>query len=534
MSGTWKRGQHMSNVPASRVKSHVHPSADGEFLRSVGVQVDHVVGDEVPTQLNGNRQTFSPWGIAHATAETILASISDGFFALDAYGRFTYVNPQAERLFQHSAREVLGRVIGDVLSDAMRPVVQGLYERARIDGVAVSFEEYCPGHQCWIAGRAYPTQTGGLGVYFRDVTKEKRTEMALQESEERFRVTFEQAPVGIAHVAPDGRWLRVNQRLCEILGYSRDALLAQTFQETTYLADLELDLEQTELTLRGEIQSYEVEKRFLRRDGQLVWCHLTISLVRDLDLTPKYFIAVIEDISARKDADGILGATAHELRLPVSHVKGFVSSLRRTDIDWQADVRRDFLAEIERETDRLSDLIENLLDRARSSRGDVPRPRRTTVTFAALVAGAVRRVQPELGSRTLEVDVAADLPRLDVDVTAIERVLANLLHNACKYSPPDSPICVSAFVVGRMLEFRVDDEGPGVPAEDRERIFEPFFRSAAGNRSGPPGHGLGLPICRSIVAAHDGHIWVNQRPGGGARFIVALPVTTRGDVPATQ
>jgi PAS domain S-box-containing protein len=514
----------MSVESAPPLESRADQAAVGEFLRSVGVQVDSVVRDEVLAHLDGHSQTSTPWSIAHAAAETILASISDGFFALDADGRFTYLNPQAEGLMQHSAREVLGRVIWDVLPDTMRSTLQGPYERARTERVAASFEGYCPVRQSWIAGRAYPTQTGGLGVYFRDVTNEKRAEMELQESEERFRVTFEQAPVGIAHVALDGHWLRVNQRLCEILGHSRDVLLAQTFQKTTYLADLGLDLEQMELALRGEIQSYEVEKRFLRGDGELVWCHLTISLVRDLDQTAKYFIAVIEDISARKDADGVLGVTAHELRLPVSHVKGFVSSLRRTDMDWPADIRRDFLAEIEHETDRLSHLIDDLLERARSSLGGVSDPLRTATTPAALVAGGLRRVRPELGFRSVDVDAAEDLPRLNVNVPAIERVLANVLHNASKYAPAGSAIGVSAQVVRGQLEFRVDDAGPGVPAEDRERIFEPFYRSSVRNRSRAPGHGLGLPICRSIVGAHNGRIWVVERPGGGARFIVSLPL----------
>src|SRR5262249_41187538 len=159
-------------------------------------------------------------------------------------------------------------------------------------------------------------------------------------------------------------WLRVNRRLCEILGCSRDELLAHTFREAMRLADLEVDLEQIEIALLGKIQSCEIERRFLRRTGERAWCHMTVSLLRDLDQTPKYCVGMMEDISARKSADEVLGATAHELRLPVSHVKGFVSSLLRTDLDWQEEVRRDFLSEIDHETDRLSRLIEDLLDRA--------------------------------------------------------------------------------------------------------------------------------------------------------------------------
>jgi len=233
---------------------------------------------------------------------------------------------------------------------------------------------------------------------------------------------------------------------------------------------------------------------------------------------------MIEDISARKAADEVLGATAHELRLPISHVKGFVSSLLRTDMDWQEDIRRDFLAEIDHETDRMSHLVDDLLDRARLSSTGQSQTKRSPTTPGELIAGGLRRVRPDLVSRSVEIDVSAGLPRLEADVPAMERVLANLLDNANKYSPPDAYIGISAGHVDRMLEFRVDDAGPGVPDEDRERIFQPFYRRDAGDRLPLSGHGLGLPICRSIVAAHDGHIRVVDRPGGGARFIVALPL----------
>jgi PAS domain S-box-containing protein len=459
------------------------------------------------------------------TAETVLTGIGEGFFALDEAGRFTYINPQAERVIHHSAQEILGRLIWDVLPPEMARAVEGPYDRARSDGVVASFEGQCPNRKNWIAGRMQPTWSGDLGVFLRDVTTEKVTEMALQESEERFRATFEHAPVGIAHVAADGQWLRVNRHLCEVLGYSRDVPLGQTFQESMRLADLDVDLDEIERALRGVFKSYDIERRFRRRSGELAWCHLTVSLLRNPDQTPKYFIVMIEDISARKNVDVVLGATAHELRLPVSHVKGFVSSLLRTDVDWQEDIRQDFLSEIDHETDRLSHLIEDLLDRAKLSATGGSHARRTPTTPSALVAGGLRRVRPDLVARSVDVHVSPRLPRVEADVPAMERVLANLLVNASKYSPPDSCIGISAGLVDGMVEIRVDDAGPGVPAEDRERIFEPFYRRDGDGRLPLPGHGLGLPICRSIVAAHDGQIRVVDRPGGGSRFVVALPLT---------
>lgn len=125
----------------------------------------------------------------------------------------------------------------------------------------------------------------------------------LRESEARFRATFEQAAVGIAHVASDGRWLMVNQRLCEILGYAEEELLGHTFQEITWPEDLDKDLSQVASLLRGEISTYSMEKRYIGKGGRIVWAMLTVSLVRGTQGGSAYFISVIEDIGVRKAAE---------------------------------------------------------------------------------------------------------------------------------------------------------------------------------------------------------------------------------------
>jgi PAS domain S-box-containing protein len=146
----------------------------------------------------------------------------------------------------------------------------------------------------------------------RDFTDRKEAQERLRQSEERFRATFEQAAVGIAHVAPNGRWLRVNQKLCEIVGYTHEELLEKTFQDITHPDDLDKDLQQARRLLAGEIETYSMEKRYLKKDGSVVWINLTSSLVRDSSGEPEYFIAVIEDISERKEAEENLAARTHQ------------------------------------------------------------------------------------------------------------------------------------------------------------------------------------------------------------------------------
>ncbi|KST65405.1 PAS domain S-box protein [Mastigocoleus testarum] len=153
------------------------------------------------------------------------------------------------------------------------------------------------------------------GFFFvLDNTWRKQAEVELRESEERFRATFEQAAVGIAHIASDGRWLRANQKICEIIGYSRAELLSKTFQDVTYPDDLKADLECFQQTLRGEIPSYSIEKRYIRQYGGVVWGNLTVSLVRNAIGEPKYFISVLEDITSRKQLEAALRKSIQRLR----------------------------------------------------------------------------------------------------------------------------------------------------------------------------------------------------------------------------
>lgn len=141
-----------------------------------------------------------------------------------------------------------------------------------------------------------------------------QAEAAQRESEQRFRATFEQAAVGIALLDPDGRWLRVNQKLCDIVGYGNQELLGKTFQDITHPDDLHTDLAYVRQILAGEIETYSMEKRYLRQDGSLIWINLTVALARRPDGRPDYFISVIEDIQKRKEAEAELQASEASLK----------------------------------------------------------------------------------------------------------------------------------------------------------------------------------------------------------------------------
>ena len=230
-------------------------------------------------------------------------------------------------------------------------------------------------------------------------------------------------------------------------------------------------------------------------------------------------------VLGNQSSDCLLRTMAHELRLPLSHIKGFVSTLRRRDIEWDNETRRDFLAQIENETDRLAELIDELLDDSSVGRERTCHVHRQAIAPVALVNGGLDRVRGLLKGRYVEVNVPADLPLVEVDVPAIERVIANLVNNALKYAPGPTHIRIAARAGPDCLELRVEDDGPGISLADRQHIFEQSYRGRQAESSGQPGNGLGLAICLSIISAHGGRIWADAPPQGGARFTVVLPLS---------
>jgi K+-sensing histidine kinase KdpD len=221
--------------------------------------------------------------------------------------------------------------------------------------------------------------------------------------------------------------------------------------------------------------------------------------------------------------DEFLAATSHELRTPLAHIKGFVSTLRQPDVQWDEATRQDFLGEIEREADRLSKLIGDLLDITRIESGGLEPMALAPISPGALVSGGLDRVRGLVADRRISVNVPSDLPAVRVDASQLERVIANLVENAAKFSPPDGQIRILGTRADGAVELWVEDEGPGIPAEHLAHVFEKFYRVPS-DRATTPGTGLGLAICRRLVETHGGRISVENRCAGGARFVVSLPV----------
>src|SRR5262245_20121517 len=220
-----------------------------------------------------------------------------------------------------------------------------------------------------------------------------------------------------------------------------------------------------------------------------------------------------------------LATVGHELRTPLASIKGFASALRQDDVPLEAETQRDFLRTIELDADRLTRLVQDLLDTSRIEAGALrvePRP----ASLAEVVERELAMAQQVLGAHEVVVALPPDLPLGCFDGGRVGQVLRNLWENAARHAPPGSRITTEARVVDGWLEVAVLDEGPGVPADHLEEIFARFHRAGGGTEDGARGGmGLGLAICRGIVAAHGGRIWAENRwPAPGAVFRFTLPL----------
>ena len=233
------------------------------------------------------------------------------------------------------------------------------------------------------------------------------------------------------------------------------------------------------------------------------------------------------EVLRRTDAlrAALLSSVSHDLRTPLSSIKAAASSLLQEDVQWDDEARHSFALAIVREADRLNRLVANLLDMSRIEAGAL-KPEKEWYPINELIQDVVARMQPVLQGRVVHTDLPADLPPVKLDYLQIDQVLTNLLENAVRYTPAESPIDIGVRLDGEYMLISVADRGPGIPAADLDRVFDKFYRvmETQTKATRTTGSGLGLAVCKGLVEAHGGRIWVENRQGGGAIFQFTLPL----------
>ena len=223
----------------------------------------------------------------------------------------------------------------------------------------------------------------------------------------------------------------------------------------------------------------------------------------------------------------LLSSVSHELRTPLSTIKAASSSLRGKEVSWDSPARVELIAAIDDEADHLNMLVGNLLDMSRIESGAL-KPKREWNILSEIIGSVLARLRHSAEEHKLEIDVPESLPFVPVDYVQMEQVFTNLVSNSLKYAPSNTVIRIRANIEGDTIHVQVSNQGPQVPPEHLERIFDKFYRITAADRV--TGTGLGLSICKGIIEAHGGRIWA-ENISGGLAFNFTLPLTWEGASP---
>jgi PAS domain S-box-containing protein len=388
-------------------------------------------------------------------------------------------------------------------------------------------------------------EDGAIVSVVRDVTERLRATRQLRESEERFRGAFAHSAIGVALMSPEGRWLQVNAALCAMLGYSEAELLATTFQALTVPEDLEVNLDCLRRALAGEIDHYELQKRYIHKDGRTISVLLTVSLVRDPFHRPLHFVSQLLDISERTQAQqelerlrlelthsgrvtlmGKLTASlAHELMQPIAAAVGNAEAGQQLLATEGADPNeaRAILADIVENCLRAANIVSGVRSLLRKE----PKPRRS-VDLNRLVTEVAEMMHSELIVRQVRLVMRLDttLPEISGHPVELQQVIMNLILNGAEALSPTPPLERELLIAtarhSHGIELTVRDRGIGADPRHLRSMFEPFFTTK------PEGIGMGLAICADIVHAHRGRLSAENNADGGVTMRCLLPLSPGG------
>ncbi len=503
---------------------------------------------------------------------TLLRAIVDSaaymIISTDRDGTIQTFNATAERLLGYAAAEVCGRVTPMLIHDPFE-VARRTRELSEELGreVAIGLDTFVakarlglPDENEWTYvardGHRFPVlmaitklvdEDGEISGYIgiaSDITERKRIEQELRESQEQIRSAFSFAPIGMALVGLDGTWLRVNQALLQIVGYQESELLSTTFQAITHPDDLALDLEFGRRMIAGEIESYQMEKRYIHSDGHDVWVMLNASMVRGADGRPCYFVSQIQDVTERRRMDQeladardaalesarlkseFLANMSHEIRTPMNGIIGMAGLLLDTALSQQ---QREYTEIIQTSARNLLTIINDILDFSKIEAGKLSLEG-IDLNVAAVLEGSCGLLAERARAKGIDFVWQVDPgipPRLLGDPVRVGQVMTNLVGNAIKFTDAGS-VSVRAVLESSdadvvTVRFEVRDTGIGIAPEALEGLFQPFTQADSSMTRRYGGTGLGLVISQRLAEMMGGALGAESQPGAGSTFWFVIP-----------
>ena len=376
-------------------------------------------------------------------------------------------------------------------------------------------------------------------ISIQDLTLRRLAEKELEGKEEHFRALVENSSDAIAIVSSDGTVLYQSPSYERVLGYVPKEETGRSIFENIHPDDIAKVSEDFARLLQDPSYTTHFEVRVRLRDGS--W-RIVEGISRNLLHHPAVAGIVVNfrDITERRQSErktleyeelnklksNLLSTVSHELRAPLAVIKGYATMLLRYDRRLRRAEKLEYLESIDRTTDRLTELVEHLLDMSRLEAG-LFRLDTQPASISKLIEEAVAEARIGAPGRKITVDVEEGLPLVNIDPRRIRQVLDNLIDNAIKYSEKGTTVMIEAQYVGSEVQISVTDQGMGIFPEDREKVFERMYRIEQRLNPELKGAGLGLAICKGLVEAHGGRIWVESEVGQGSTFYFTLPIYTR-------
>jgi PAS domain S-box-containing protein len=398
--------------------------------------------------------------------------------------------------------------------------------------------------------RAFPLPNQCVGVAFEDVTTRNQEAAVRIDQAAQLKIIFDQAAVGMARLSPKGQWIQVNQRLCDMLGYSMPELLQKTFAEITHPDDVAADQSLYRQLVSGDLHQATLEKRYLTKQGDSLWTHVSASTVRDQQNALLYFIATIQDISQQKqttlelrsqandlltvnrlltgtmatlkrrnqELDQFAYVTSHDLKAPLRAIANLATWIEEDLGDQLPAENKEQFDLLKNRVHRMEGLINGLLEYSRIGR---THQSYELVEVGSLLSDIIDSLSP-LGAFTVE--VISPMPTIRTKRTPLNQVFSNLISNAIKHHDRANGR-VQIFAVERddFYEFAVVDDGPGIEPAYHDKVFAIF--QTLKSRDDHESTGIGLSLVEKTVAAEGGKVTLESALGEGATFRFTWPKT---------
>jgi PAS domain S-box-containing protein len=375
-----------------------------------------------------------------------------------------------------------------------------------------------------------------------DITERKNYEEALRKSEEKFRKIFESSGIGIATLAPDGHFTKVNSSFCDILGYNETELVGMNFRNITHPGDIEKSIDLTKELLKNEsLEGVSIEKRYLHKSRQIVWALTTISLIRDQNNKVQFFIAQVQDITKRKKfeeqlikyteelkllnaaKDKFFSIISHDLRSPFNSLLGLTEYISQSYDEMTPQDIKSSISSIYNSSKQVYGLILNLLEWSMIQSG------RVTVDKSVInlkeLGNEIKNLYEETAKQKqlkLSININEEI-FVYADKYMIDTIIRNFVSNSIKFTNPGGNIIVKGIINGDNAEVSVTDTGIGINTENQKNLFridEQFRRDGTANEKGT---GLGLILCKEFIEKNNGVLWVESEEGKGSRFSFTVP-----------